>query len=62
MTSVFNMKTGEEIIYSCPSEEAVVAAYAQYTMKDWNTWDYNNKYQVEYGRYGVYCGDWGALI
>ncbi len=43
---VFNLSTGQYFHYS-PSlhpKEAVIAAYAQSKLQDFNTWDYDAKY------------------
>lgn len=62
MTRVFNLATQQEKFYSCIPRDAVIAAYAQ-DQKDWNTWDYYNRYDhlVEDGNYIFLLGDWGAL-
>ena len=43
-TTVVNLDTDEEIVYTIEPREAVIAAYAQ-SQGDWNTWDY----EVNYG-------------
>lgn len=59
---VVNLATQEEQIYTCSPKEAVIAAYAQ-SLKDWNTWDYNNKYLtlVEEGKITWLCGDFSVF-
>ena len=43
MTTVLNLSTGKEVIYTCEPQKAVLAAYAQ-NRRDWNTWNYQKKY------------------
>jgi hypothetical protein len=64
MTTVLNLATGEERIYSLPPDQAVKAAYRQARYRDMNTWDYaNTPYSVPYvkTKLGHNCGDWAAL-
>lgn len=42
---VHNLITNDTYSYSCTPREAVIAAFAQYGgNKDYNTWDYAEKY------------------
>lgn len=63
LTMVMNLSTCEKIGYSLEPIEAVVAAYAQNTRHDYNTWNYH-KYVglVVSGEITVACGDWCALL
>jgi len=61
MSRVKNLLNGRMIVYTCPPEVAVLAAYAQ-ERNDFNTWDYERRYshiRRESERF-VYCGDWAA--
>lgn len=63
MTTVTNLKTGDEQTFSLPPDEAVVAAREQ-EKGNVNTWEYPKPVEhpeVEYGRFTVTCGDWCAL-
>lgn len=63
MNAVFNLATGKyQAIYTLNPREAVIAAYAQCTMKDWNTWEYETKYgaMVIEGKHTAACGDFCA--
>jgi hypothetical protein len=67
-TIVHNLSTGKEYAYSLPPCDAVANAYAQEERKDFNTWDYGNKYislctfsEVQ-GREYVSIGDYVARI
>ena len=57
MVTVTNLDTFETAVYSCTPEEAVIAAHAQ-DKKDWNTWDYAERYGHLVYRAGshVTCG------
>jgi len=59
---VVNLNTGDEQIYTCTPKEAVIAAYAQ-SFNDWNTWDYEKRYEkfVVEGTVTFVCGDFYAL-
>jgi hypothetical protein len=61
-TSVLNLSTGQEQIYTCPAKVAVICAYAQ-SLGDWNTWDYDNKYShlLREGKETWGCGDFCSL-
>jgi hypothetical protein len=64
MTTVFNLATGDEAIYSLPPFEAVVAAHEQLTRGNYNTWDYRKPMEhglLKIGKLSVSCGDWAAL-
>lgn len=63
---VLNLATGRSVLYlrlpDFGPAAAVVAAHAQ-SLRDWNTWDYADRYGglVERGRGVVACGDWCAI-
>jgi len=59
-TTVFNLSTQKEITYGLPPHQAVIAAYEQYTMSNWNTWTYNYISHPEFQQTDkfVTCGDW----
>ena len=59
---VMNLITQDKQIFTCPPAEAVVAAYAQ-SSGDFNTWDYDNKYNhlLEYGKHTILCGDFSVF-
>lgn len=62
MTRVFNLATGEERFYFCHPFAAVVCAFAQFTHKDFNTWQYSKYYPlVDYTRHTYLIGDWSVL-
>lgn len=63
MTNVFNLRTGQTTHYTCPPEQAVVAAYAQQEKKDYNTHYYQTRYGhlVRYGRRVVTVWDYTSL-
>lgn len=63
MTRVVNLRRKEEeFIYNLPPEKAVKAAYLQWTMKNWNTWDYDKiDVTITVGEKTVCCGDFCAL-
>ena len=60
--TVMNLSTQHKQIYTCPPDQAVVAAYAQST-GDFNTWDYDTKYNhlLEYGKCTILCGDFSVF-
>ena len=61
MVTVTNSRTGEEHVFSCPANEAVVCAFEQ-ERKNYNTWDYDySKAIVSKSGKTVACGDWMAL-
>ena len=61
-TRVFNLATGEERIYWCAPFAAVICAYTQFTMKDYNTWMYAKYYLlVDYTKHTYLIGDWSVL-
>ena len=65
VTRVYDLRTGEIVaIYTCMPEEAVRCAFAQFEKKDFNTWDYENKYPIQYGaaKASVSCGDYAAIL
>ena len=63
MTSVYDMRTYNEYVYDLPAEEAVVAAYRQYELKDMNWW-MPRKGLPPVKRFGssVSCGDYSAVV
>lgn len=63
MVDVMNLVDMHIVRYTCSPKEAVVCAYAQYTNKDYGTWDYDEKYNhlVEEGLYTYLCGDWSVF-
>lgn len=62
MVDVTNLNTGNSRTYSCTPREAVIASYAQVEKKDFNTWDYSERYDhlVKVGISHVTCGYWTA--
>lgn len=64
-TYVFNLNTGKYIaLYSCSPLYAVIAAYAQFEKKDFNTWDYYDRYgsEVVQNERVIACGNYSAII
>ena len=62
ITTVINLATGEERIYSLPARFAVIAAYEQSKGNN-NTWEYpGNHQQLVSGKWTVACGDWCTKI
>lgn len=63
MTEVFNLATQESRFYCLSPEQAVIAAYEQFTCHNWNTWDYNYINHPEFVHLDdcVACGDWTAI-
>ena len=60
-TIVYQLGTNNKYIYTVPPEQAVVAAYYQYGLTNYNTWEYD----YSMARYSVsaktvYCGDFAA--
>jgi hypothetical protein len=61
-TKVVHLYAPIETIFDLSPRDAVIAAHAQLTMKDHNTWDYDKyAHLVTEGRMPVVCGDWCAL-
>jgi len=68
VTTVHNLSTYKEHVYSLSAREAVTAAYAQ-SRGDWNTWDYAKKYgklvkstpSKKKGSFTWICGDFAAI-
>lgn len=58
-TTVYQLGTRNEYIYTVPPEQAVVNAYYQYALNDYNTWEYDYSL-VRYSARTVYCGDFAA--
>lgn len=65
ITFAINLATGEERTYvGLSPEQAAMAAYAQ-QHGDWNTWDYEAKYQHLVKSTGLLkcsCGDWAVSV
>ena len=66
LTDVHDLRNYDELTYSLPPREAVIAAYAQ-SKGDWNTWDYEKKYAhlVRFSGTNdrtVSCGDFAAVM
>ena len=60
-TIVYQLGTENKYIYTVPPEQAVVDAYYQYGLTNYNTWEYD----YSLARYSVsaktvYCGDFAA--
>ena len=48
MTTVHDSKTEQEYAYSLPVKKALVCAYYQYALNDWETWNYDyDKWELE---------------
>ncbi len=63
MTQVLDLDTGEYTGYSCPPEQAVVAAREQ-SKGNWNTWEYPafaDHPEASRGTYTVSCGNFTAI-
>ncbi|WP_449241445.1 hypothetical protein [Desulfoscipio gibsoniae] len=53
-----NLATGEILIYNLSPEDAVKSAYLQFSMKNFNTWDYDKReVALVFGNNTVACGD-----
>lgn len=60
MTTVRNLATLKEMVFSLPPEKAVVAAF-EYSRGNRNTWAYDfTKAQISKSGKTVICGDWCA--
>jgi len=59
LTKVFHVDSRQEISFSLPPEEAVIAAHAQ-SKKDYQTWNYKEKYKAIRAKYGWVCGEFWA--
>ena len=60
-TIVYQLGTENKYIYTVPPEQAVVDAYYQYGLTNYNTWEYDYclaRYSVSAKT--VYCGDFAA--
>ena len=55
ITTVRNIVTGDELTFSLPPNEAVVAAHESLTKKNNNTWSYDFS-QATKGAFGWMCG------
>lgn len=62
-TRVLNLITQKEIYYCLPPREAVICAFEQYTLKNFNTWTYDTdkRIMIQEGKYTFLCGDWSVL-
>jgi hypothetical protein len=61
MTTVTNLATGKEQVFSLPPRQAVVNAWYQ-SKNNWNTWQYNYEAApVIEGDKTVACGDFCAF-
>ena len=60
-TVVYQLGTRNEYIYTVPPEQAVVDAYYQYALNNYNIWEYDYSL-VRYSATAmtVYCGDFAA--
>ena len=60
-TIVYQLGTNNKYIYTVPPEQAVVNAYYQYALTNYNTWEYDYSL-VRYSATAmtVYCGDFAA--
>jgi hypothetical protein len=63
MILVRNLASGEELLYSCSPRQACIAAYAQCERRDFNTWDYEERYGhlVEEASLTLIVGNWAAF-
>lgn len=64
ITVVTNLATGEELAYSLPPSEAVVAAFERQTRGNKSTWTYCKPCDhpaFREGKASVACGDWAAI-
>ncbi len=64
VTKVLHLGTSKHTTYSCPPEQAVVAAYEQSRGNN-NTWTYPtfaDHPEARRGQYSVSCGDFTALM
>ena len=65
MVDVVDLRTGERVAVfdGASAREATIAAYAQLKKKDFNTWNYAEKYKhkVVSGRQTVACGHFCAI-
>ena len=60
-TVVYQLGTANKYIYTVPSKQAVVNAYYQHGLNNYNTWEYDYslvRYSVS--AMTVYCGDFAA--
>lgn len=61
-TTVLNLRTGQELVYALPPEQAVVNAFYQYgPRKDYSTHEYDYSL-VQRVRGTVVCGDFAARL
>ena len=60
-TIVYELGSHKSLIYTVPAEKAVVDAYYQHGLNNYNTWEYDYslvRYSVSART--VYCGDFAA--
>jgi hypothetical protein len=63
MTRVYNLATNQVAAFPLPPAQAVVAAYEQFTKRNFNTWQYapaSTHPEFTRGKVSVACGDWAA--
>lgn len=62
VTTVINLRTQKEYVYCLPPKEAVVAAFRQIHLKDYNWWVWRpaQEIAVETGKHFYFCGDFAA--
>ena len=60
-TVVYQLGTNNEYIYTVPAEKAVVDAYYQHGLNNYNTWKYDySLVRCSVSAKTVYCGDFAA--
>ncbi len=60
-TTVYKLGTKSTFVYSLPPKNAVIAAYAQDHLGDWNTGDYHQYNNlVQEGKHGWHLGNYSA--
>ena len=57
---VINIQNNDEYYYNCPIDKAVVNAYYQYKLKNFNTWEYDYSLAKK-TRYGYICDDFWVM-
>lgn len=62
--TVYNLDNPDRIVYyaGITPAQAVMCAYAQMDRRDFNTWEYENKYSslVKESELMYFCGNWAA--
>ena len=56
---VINIQNNNEYYYCCPADKAVVNAYYQFELKNFNTWGYDYSLAKK-THFGYLCGDYWA--